>query len=334
MSAIATAFAPTADAAAYVPYAGAERALASLEEWVCDAERPVLVLRGPEGAGKSMLLSVLAARVGRHAIPVRVSASGLDPESLARQVLDALGTPWEGTPRVALARAIERLDGRRVLLLLDDADVLAPRTEMWLFDFVRRSAGAVHALLAVRDERLASDLAGAFQSGTTVLPIDAPMTREESEVWLRAALARSGAAGELRARFDPPTVARLHERSGGVPGLLRQEAAGLVSDVTGERPAPAAPAPQPPASHHEEAIVTPAPPSPRREVVPHEPAVREALPRREAVPHELARREAAPPALAEPRLRKAARPLGEREHAARGAAAERAHAGHAAASGD
>jgi hypothetical protein len=291
----ATAFGVTIDAAAYVPHAGAEWVLASLEEWTCDAERPMRVLRGPHGSGKSMLLAVLAARVGRHAVPVCFSANGLDPETLARTVLDALGTPWEGTPRVALVRAVEQPGTRRVLLLLDDADALAPRTEMWLFDFVRRSAGAVHALLAVRDERLAAELANAFQSGTTVLALDAPMSREEADAWVRAELARNGADAALRARFDAPTVSRLHTRSGGVPGRLRQEAAAILAEfaaLSGEpaasaareerapveapppRLAPAVVPPRPPPSplgaHAVAAAAPPRPPGPRREPAPRE----------------------------------------------------------------
>jgi len=270
----ATAFATTTDTAAYVPYADAERVLASLEEWACDAERPMRVLRGPQGSGKSMLLAVFAARVGRHAVPVRFSANGLDPETLARTVLDALGTPWEGTPRVALVRAVEQPGTRRVLLLLDDADALAPRTEMWLFDFVRRSAGAVHALLAVRDERLAAEFANAFQSGTTVLALDAPMSREEADAWVRAELARSGADAALRARFDAPMVSRLHTRSGGLPGRLRQEAAAMLAEFAlVEAPAPrlatATAAERPPTgplgAHAVNAAAPPRPPGPRRE---------------------------------------------------------------------
>lgn len=232
MSGSAAAFGATPDAVAYVPYADAERVLASLEEWACGAERPLRVLRGPQGSGKSMLLAVLAARVGRHAHPVCVSANGLDPDTLARTLLDTLGRPWEGTPRVALVRVVQQPETRRVLLLLDDAEALAPRTEMWLFDFVRRSAGAVHALLAVRDERLAAELANAFQSGTTVLALDAPMSREDADAWVRSELARSGAGAALHARFDEPTLARLHTRSAGVPGRLRQEAAAILEEFS------------------------------------------------------------------------------------------------------
>jgi len=309
-----TAFAATTDAAAYVPYADAERVLASLEEWACDTERPMRVLRGPHGSGKSMLLAVLAARLGRHAVPVCFSANGLDPETLARTVLDALGTPWEGTPRVALVRAVEQPGTRRVLLFLDDADALAPRTEMWLFDFVRRSAGVVHALLAVRDERLAAEFANAFQSGTTVLALDAPMSCEEADAWVRAELARSGADAALRARFDAPMVARLHTRSGGVPGRLRQEAAAVLAELaapSGEpaasvareerapveapppRLAPAAAAERPPpgplGAHAVAAAAPPRPPGPRREPAPRETPV---------MPHEPASARAAAPALA------------------------------------
>jgi hypothetical protein len=280
----ATAFVPPSDATSYVPYAGAERALASLEEWACDAERPVLVLRGGEGAGKSTLLAVLAGRVGRHAVPVFLSAQGLDPETLARQVLDALGSPWEGSPRVALARAVEQLGRRRVLLLIDDADALAPRTEMWLFDCVRRSNGALHALLAVRDERLAADLAGAFRSGTQVLAIDAPMARDEVAAWLRAELSRSGAASDLRERFDAAAVERLHARSGGVPGRLRQEFAALAAEAAAsaaaakaaaepalaEEPAPRLAPPREAAARAEPAPLEPARPAPAALAAPPE----------------------------------------------------------------
>jgi hypothetical protein len=295
LSDTATTFGTTTDAAAYVPYADAERVLASLEEWSCDAERPMRVLRGPQGSGKSMLLAVLATRVGRHALPVCLSANGLDPDTLACALLDALGTPWEGTPRVALARAVQQPGARRVLLLLDDAEALAPRTEMWLFDFVRRSGGAVHALLAVRDERLATELANAFQSGTTVLTLDAPMSREDADAWVRAELARGGADAALRARFDEPTLSRLHARSAGVPGRLRQEAAAMSAEFTtprreaaasaarAERAPVADPSPRVTLANVEErrspaplgaqaAAATPAPPS-RREPPPREAAV-------------------------------------------------------------
>jgi len=311
LSGDATAFVATTDAAAYVPYADAERVLASLEEWACDAERPLRVLRGPQGSGKSMLLAVLAARLGRHALPVYISANGLDPDTLARTLLDALGTPWEGTPRVALVRAVEQPRRRRVLLLLDDADALAPRTEMWLFGFVRRSAGAVHALLAVRDERLAAELANAFQAGTTVLALDAPMSREDADAWVRAELARSGVCAALRARFDALAVSRIHTRSGGVPGRLREEAAAILEEFaapSGEATARAAreersPVESPPprlalataaerrppgplSAHAFAAAAPPRPPGPRREPAPRETPV---------TPRELASPRAAAP---------------------------------------
>src|SRR5690606_4461441 len=165
------------------------------------------------------------------ALPVAVSARGLDADALARRVLDALGASFEGAPRVALARRAGELGDRRVLLLIDDADALAPRTEMWLFDFVRRGAGALHALLAVRDERMAGDLASAFQSGTEVITLDTPMRREEAEAWVRAELTRSGVPEEVRARFDAATLARLHSGSGGWPGPLRAQAAALVAEA-------------------------------------------------------------------------------------------------------
>lgn len=287
MSGGAGAFASTADPAAYLPYEGAERRLAELEVWVGEREPRVCVLCGPEGAGKSMLLGVLAARVGRHAVPVAVSAGGLDPEALARTLLDALGVPWEGSPRVALARAVERAGDRRLLLLIDDADALVPRTEMWLFDLVRRAGGMVRALLAVRDPRLAAELAAAFQTGTPVLALDVPMSRGEAEAWVQAELARGNVDTGGRARFDPLAVARLHARSGGVPGRLREAAAELLASVAAVSPAPASG--RPAAAEASPASPAGAPVAPR--------VARQAVPPPAALPVALApSSRAAPPA--------------------------------------
>lgn len=323
------AFAPSVDAASYVPNAATERVLGALGEWAVAGERPVRVLRGPEGAGKSMLLAVLAARVGRHAAPILVSAVGLDPDSLARRVLDALGTPWDGSPRIVLAAAIQRLGKPRVLLLIDDADALTPRTEMWLFDLARRSAGGLRALLAVRDERLAADLANAFQAGTEVLTIEPVLSREETETWLRAELARAEVGPDARARFDASALARIHERSGGVPGRVRQEAiavltavaeAAATARVAGAPGQVTAPPPLPPerlavrVAGESGAVPPPGAPAPR-----HEP--RDAIPRERARTNPAPASEATPARRAfEPPAREAAALASESTSSAAGAA--------------
>src|SRR5262249_46313574 len=78
------------------------------------------------------------------------------------------------------------------LLLIDDAEVLTPSSEMWLFDLVRRSAGALRVALAMAEPRPASELAAAFSAGTEVVSIDAP-TRVQAR-WGGGRVARERAA--------------------------------------------------------------------------------------------------------------------------------------------
>jgi predicted AAA+ superfamily ATPase len=135
-----------------MPKQDSERALSALERWAADPARPVILLTGATQSGKTVLLDVLAARLGRYFSVVYLAQAGTDPDELSARILAELGDPADGTPRLVLAREIERRAARPLLLLLDDADALPPRIELWLFDLARRSEGALRLVLALSAE--------------------------------------------------------------------------------------------------------------------------------------------------------------------------------------
>lgn len=119
-----------------------DRELALLKEWLAaTAGPPVCLVDGPGGVGKSTL-AVRAARETADRFPdglLYVDLRGADPRNPALEpeaalgtLLTALGVPRRERPQelaAAVARYRERLRGRRVLVLLDnalDADQVRP----------------------------------------------------------------------------------------------------------------------------------------------------------------------------------------------------------------
>ena len=223
------AFGPTANPRAYVPYAGAERALEALQRWAFESRRAALVLAAAPGMGKTLLLKLFAARTGERPRAVYVPNPDCDPDGLSRWALEALGRAARGDAGAALASAAR--EGGGLILLLDDAELLPAASASWLFELARASAGCVRIVLAVADDARGAAFAAALGADAELVALDTPMSRAEVDRYVRAELARAQAKRALRAYFDDPTRAALHARTGGVPALLQREAAAIVSRV-------------------------------------------------------------------------------------------------------
>ncbi len=261
---------PGTPPAARLPNADAERVLTALTRWAVDVDRPLIVLCGPAKAGKTVLLDVFAARSEPSFSVIYLSNLSSDPDALSTRILAALGETTSGTPRLALARALQRPATRPLLLLLDDADTLSPRVEMWLFDLARRSAGGLRVVLALSDPRLAREFALAFRADTELLSLGADMDRTEAEAYLqlvalRASESPRGAGGS---GFAPAARERPAPAPDSLDGPRRQP---LPGSIPGSLP-PAAlrsPAPSGP-------LALDAPPPMSAAALPREPAPRSA----------------------------------------------------------
>jgi hypothetical protein len=159
---------------------GAERALERLERWASDPAQRVIVVNGP-AALAGALVGVFAAQCGERFRLVRLASPSLDPDALSRRILDSLGELDDERPRAALVRLIQEAGAPPILLLIEEAQRLSPRTEMWLFDLVRRSGGALRVLLALADPKPANELAAAYHGRTEVVPIDEPAPRAAAQ---------------------------------------------------------------------------------------------------------------------------------------------------------
>jgi type II secretory pathway predicted ATPase ExeA len=215
-------FAPTADPAAYIPREVTEKALSQLEHGYRHG-RTVQVLSGPPGVGKTLLVHVLAERLGDFRTLYLPYAS-LGFGELCGWILGLLGEPAGHFPERELlgsARASAAL-GRPLLLLVDEASSIPLESAEGLAGLVREGDGALRLLLVPIDEARAGRVLAVLARDVAELRVSTPLSLEEAEHYVRTRLVRAGTAFELQRRFDAGLVRRLLRASGGNPQRLQQ----------------------------------------------------------------------------------------------------------------
>ena len=109
------------DIAGYLPRPATERALGLLAEAAHRGDRPV-VLAGPPGIGKTLLLHLLADRMLSDQRPVFVPIPTLPPAEFWQWIVASLGLEGGSDPLGALEQS--HASGLPVSLLIDDATSL------------------------------------------------------------------------------------------------------------------------------------------------------------------------------------------------------------------
>lgn len=225
-------FAPAPRGDCYYPAATIEAARQTLVRCIQRAEGTAMVV-GPSGTGKT-LLCLLCAEHFRDALHVVYLSSGgiRSRRSLLQGILHGLGKPYrdmdEGELRIALADYLAGLGpaSAGMLLLIDEAHTLPmgclnelrmltniavdgqPRTRLVL-------AGA-----SLLEERLAHPKLDSFSQRLAARCYLEAMTRQETEAYIEAQIARSG--GKASAAFAPEACQAVYQATGGVPRLVNQ----------------------------------------------------------------------------------------------------------------
>ena len=216
-------FAPTADPTAYIPREATEKALAQLEHGFRHGRR-VQVLSGPPGAGKTLLVHVLAERLAGDFRTLYLPYASLDFGELCGWILGLLGEAAGHFPDrelLASARASDAL-GRPLLLLVDEASSIPAESAAGLAGLVQEANGSLRLLLVPIDEARAGRVLAVLARDVAELRVSTPLSLEEAEHYVRTRLVRAGVPFDVQRRFDAGIVRRLHRATGGNPQHLQQ----------------------------------------------------------------------------------------------------------------
>jgi general secretion pathway protein A len=202
-------------------------ALARLH-FLVDQQRPLGIVSGCSGGGKSLLLDQFAAETRAAMRPVcSLNPVGVEPTEFLWSLAAALGTnPRADRGLLALWRDVsDRMRENRLLdlqtvVLLDDAHEASHEVLLQVLRLLKTQTGGVTVILAVESSRILRLGGDLLQLAQLRMHLDA---WDDTEVrqYVRTSLVGAGGMPDI---FDDTAIVRLRELTGGVPRWVREVA--------------------------------------------------------------------------------------------------------------
>jgi len=226
-------FEPAADRAAFFSSESHEGALSKLR-YAVENRRGAVVLAGPAGVGKTLLVQLLTAELAERFSP---RAHLVFPQMSSRDLLvylaEQLGAPPADPPRHTVEECVRRLEfllgqnagqGRHAVIVIDEAHLLedcgALETLRLLLNFEAASQPTL-TLILVGQMGLVSavDRLPSLEERIAVKTLVRAFTAEETAAYVRHRLEAAGATREI---FTPDAVEALHYLGHGTPRQINR----------------------------------------------------------------------------------------------------------------
>ena len=237
-------FSAEPEAGCYVPRTASELAIQDLQRALAGRQTRIVLLYGPPGIGKSVLLQQVEHRFQPPHVCLRMEHESLSAEAICawlgrelesrathsgqaetlsqkfRGLLQA-ASPQSRSPTEGLLRQVEGYAqrGLHVVAMVDSADDIDAESIRYLAQVSKRAAGAFRICVASSNPSLATQVTDCAQ---VVHYVD-PLSETETRDYICARLERAQAVPGFLGRLDSASLRRLFRFSGGNPRRLHAE---------------------------------------------------------------------------------------------------------------
>ena len=189
-------------------------------------------LTGEVGTGKTTVVRTLLSRVPHHADVAVILNPRVTPVEFLLTICEELGLPIADADRDSVKQMVDALnrrllaahaEGRRIIVIVDEAQNLSPDVleQVRLLTNLETPTQKLLQIILIGQPELRelldrTELRQLAQRITGRYHLE-PLSREETQGYVRHRLRVAGAAGEI---FTPSALAEVHRLSGGIPRVI------------------------------------------------------------------------------------------------------------------
>jgi putative secretion ATPase (PEP-CTERM system associated) len=215
------------DPAFFYASRGHKRAFAYLQYGVYQSEG-FIIITGEVGAGKTTIVRNLFEQLDRdQLVAAQLVSTQLDADDLLRSIAVAFGLPAKTVDKATLLASLEAflcqlaLDRKRALLVVDEAQNLAPRAieELRMLSNFQLGDKALLQSFLIGQPELRQMMQGPqmqqLRQRVTASYHLGPLDKSETQAYIEHRLTRVGWKGDPR--FEPATFDLIHTVTAGIP---------------------------------------------------------------------------------------------------------------------